>query len=376
LILSIDESYVRYDTLGLSDMHTLIMLDRDPLIMLNRDVFKLWEQYELWNHSPKFAALMEKATAGDADSQYDVAAAHDHGDHGVKKDNQAAFEWYLRAAKQGHIEAQCAIAWAYKNGAGVKADNRLAFEWYMKAAEQGDAQAQYNVGKAYVNGEGVEKDLKKAAKWISTININEVYVDDKYKMNKYYFPSAAFMALKEQASAGDTEAQYNVGLSYDNGNGVKKNTKKAFEWYLKAAEQGHAKAQFNVGYSYSGVSCSGNYGGGGYTGHFGYYGDHGNNLYCDPTSDFYRSPFNFDTNYFFWRDAQKSFNWYLKAAEQGHVEAQYNVGVLYEYAEGVEQNLKQAFEWYLKAANQRHAKAQYDLAWAYENGRGVNRKRG
>jgi len=39
-------------------------------------------------------------------------------------------------------------------------------------------------------------------------------------------------------------------VRYYNGQGVEKNTKIAFMWYLKAAEQGHVKAERNVGHCY------------------------------------------------------------------------------------------------------------------------------
>ena len=35
------------------------------------------------------------------------------------------------------------------------------------------------------------------------------------------------------------------------------------------------------------------------------------------------------------RDFGEAFNWFLKAAEQGHAAAQYNVGYLYQFGEGV-----------------------------------------
>lgn len=38
---------------------------------------------------------------------------------------------------------------------------------------------------------------------------------------------------------------------YDNGEGVKQDYIKAFEWYEKAAKQGFAMAQFNIGDMYA-----------------------------------------------------------------------------------------------------------------------------
>ena len=39
----------------------------------------------------------------------------------------------------------------------------------------------------------------------------------------------------------------NLGLSYDNGEGVPQDYKQAVKWYTLAAKQGHAKAQVNLG---------------------------------------------------------------------------------------------------------------------------------
>lgn len=49
------------------------------------------------------------------------------------------------------------------------------------------------------------------------------------------------------AATGNMAAQYNLGILYENGYGVKQNDSEAFEWYLKAAKQGHIDSQYNVG---------------------------------------------------------------------------------------------------------------------------------
>jgi hypothetical protein len=58
-------------------------------------------------------------------------------------------------------------------------------------------------------------------------------------------------------------------------------------------------------------------------------------------------------------------------AEQGNVEAQYNLGVMYKQGHGVIQDYKAAFKWFRKAAEQGHASAQYILGVSYGTGRGV-----
>ena len=49
---------------------------------------------------------------------------------------------------------------------------------------------------------------------------------------------------------------------------------------------------------------------------------------------------------------------YRKAADQGHAEAQFNLGVMYDEGRGVPQSDKEAAMWYRKAADQGHADAQ------------------
>jgi uncharacterized protein len=53
------------------------------------------------------------------------------------------------------------------------------------------------------------------------------------------------------AEQGDADAQYNLGLMYDEGQGVSENDKTAVKWYKLAAEQGNADAQVNLGVMYA-----------------------------------------------------------------------------------------------------------------------------
>ena len=71
------------------------------------------------------------------------------------------------------------------------------------------------------------------------------------------------------------------------------------------------------------------------------------------------------------QDDKQAVAWYRKAAEQGNVDAQYNLGVKYEYGKGVAQDYKQAVAWYRKAAEQGDVDAQRILGMMYDNGVGV-----
>ena len=118
----------------------------------------------------------------------------------------------------------------------------------------------------------------------------------------------AFKLWLPLAEQGDVAAQNNLGLMYENGQGVKQDYAEAVKWYRKAAEQGNANTQFNLGVMYSngkGVK----------------------------------------------QDDVEAVKWYRKAAEQGDASAQFNLGVSYYKGKGVKRNPSKAKEWFRKACD-------------------------
>ena len=70
-------------------------------------------------------------------------------------------------------------------------------------------------------------------------------------------------------------------------------------------------------------------------------------------------------------DDRQAVVWYRKAAEQGHASAQVSLGVMYDFGRGVPEDDRQAVVWYLKAAEQGHSGAQFNLGVMYDFGEGV-----
>ncbi len=68
-----------------------------------------------------------------------------------------------------------------------------------------------------------------------------------YKLGVYAMALREWRPLAEQGAAN---AQYNLGLMYRKGRGVRQDDAEAVGWYRKAAEQGYAKAQYNLGVMY------------------------------------------------------------------------------------------------------------------------------
>jgi uncharacterized protein len=71
------------------------------------------------------------------------------------------------------------------------------------------------------------------------------------------------------------------------------------------------------------------------------------------------------------RSLEKSYVWYLKAAEQNHPDATLAVGTSYFLGRGTVLDYTKAAHWYLKAAQQGDAAAQYLVASMFESATGV-----
>ena len=120
---------------------------------------------------------------------------------------------------------------------------------------------------------------------------------EDYNNGGYIKALNAFYSLAKEDNA---KAQYNVGLIYANGLGVKRDVAEAQKWYEKAAKQGNAPAQYNLGQLYQSVGIQ------------------------DPHA------------------YEKAKYWYEKAVEGGLKEAYTNLGVFYFQGLGVEKDHQKA----------------------------------
>lgn len=81
------------------------------------------------------------ARHGNAAAQCDLARLYCFGGE-MQQDQEAAAEWFLKAAKQGHVEAQINIAVLYAKGQGVPQDAVRALMWSIIAASHANHEAQ------------------------------------------------------------------------------------------------------------------------------------------------------------------------------------------------------------------------------------------
>ncbi|KAF9101743.1 hypothetical protein BGX27_011349 [Mortierella sp. AM989] len=241
------------------------------------------------NYIIAFEWFLRAATQGHTDAQDKLGCIYNNG-MGIPRDYSKAVEWYQLAANQGYAKSQCNLGFMYESGFGVAQDYTKAIELYRKASKQGYATAQCNLGYMYENGKGVIKDYGYAMDW-----------------------------YLKATKRGHARAQCNIGYMYERGTGVTKDYSEAVDWYQKSAEQGFSSAQCNLGYMY----------------------ENGKGVRA-----------NFTT----------AVKWYQKAADQGHARAQFNLGSMYKNGQGVPKDMAKAMEWWNKAARQGHSKAHRQLA--------------
>lgn len=158
--------------------------------------------------------LEAAANLGSGEASYNLGLILQQGREGVPIDHQVAFGWYLKAAGQGVVSAAQGVCEMYRRGWGVKKDFRQAQLWCERAAKQGDVLAQNIAGAlAYGGHPGAEVDHVAAVKWWS-------------------------MA----AAQGNADAEFLLGMAYEAGKGVPKNSSVSRKWYGQAAAHGQPDA--------------------------------------------------------------------------------------------------------------------------------------
>ncbi len=136
-------------------------------------------------------------------------------------------------AKNGDSLAQYQLGLIYNNGdkeKKIKPDIEKALKWYEKSAKQGNRDAML----AIVLLEESQNKLKSKRNESNNIEIKVKKLDLK--------DTALFNKLVKKAEKGDAKAQYQLGLIYNNGYGVKQDRKIALSWYKKSSKQGYKDA--------------------------------------------------------------------------------------------------------------------------------------
>jgi len=71
-----------------------------------------------------------------------------------------------------------------------------------------------------------------------------------------------------------------------------------------------------------------------------------------------------------------AFQWFKRAAEQGDVNAYLQIGLMYDFGQGVQQSFAQALRWYQRAAEKGDQRAMYLVGHMHDFGEGIPVDRG
>jgi len=218
----------------------------------------------------------------------------------------------------------------------------LLFELAEKKCGGLDGHVLYRLGSIYKHGHTVSKDEQRAKEYFSKAHelllkkaekgdpnaqcdLAIMYecgdgVPQDFELAVYWYQLAVEKSLDE--------ALCNLGYMHSSGNGIPKNTLLAVKYYKQAAEQGYPRALYNLGYMY----C------------------HGNGV-----------P----------EDKGEACRLYQLATEKGYCLAQHNLGFMYSNGFGVPKDKVKAIQYYTAASQQGNAMSSYNLGFIYQKGEGI-----
>ncbi|MBI2719674.1 MAG: SEL1-like repeat protein [Rhizobiales bacterium] len=186
-------------------------------------------------------------------------------------------------------------------------------------AEGGDANVQYRLGTLYRVG-----DLHALKTMLTAFSC--------CKGN----PTEGARWFLKAANQGLPEAQYEMGLAYQLGQGVPKDEQQSQIWYRKAIAQWTRKAVEHA-----------------------------------DTAAMVQIGLMYEIGRGVAKDEAEALKWYERAARLGNPSAEYEVGIAYLDGKIAEQDGLTALEWLTKAADQGHDLAAWRLGGMYEAGTGV-----
>lgn len=224
--------------------------------------------------------LRQAAQSGSADGQYLLGWLLAKG--ASRADDEQAFAWFLKAARQGHLGAQIAAAAHLLSGRGVAVDRHAAAEWLTRAAETRDPVAHFLLGRlregdgeqyvdqvvnsfriaaeaghreaqfalaAVLAKSAVDTDKSMAVEWFAKAHeaghkaaanrLGEMYRDGVGVSRQL---DRARKLFQEAAETGNVNAMYNLARMQNDGLGGQRDTRTALQWYSRAADEGHEEA--------------------------------------------------------------------------------------------------------------------------------------
>ena len=241
----------------------IFLLILAPIILITVSINKWRELFAPLRRSKyrkRFEKLRADAENGDIEAQFEYGRRMARIPDSSAETAAEAAGWFAKAAESGHDEAQYELGSLYINGTGVRLDLAEAVKWIRKAAEQGHTGALIDLGDMYETGDGVPEDIAEAAKCfrkageqgssLAQENMGWLYAEGRgvpqdsaeavnwfYKLIKQGFEDSVVLGwIQETSHQGLPEAQYLLGVMYNDGRGgLRPENIKAYMWLRIAA---------------------------------------------------------------------------------------------------------------------------------------------
>lgn len=265
---------------------------------------------DFWARSmPEMISLedrIEAAEAGDEHCIRALAEAYFNGDEEVDVDPEKCVYWYEKLAETGDSVAQFNMGLFCAKGFGRARDMSEALRWMERAAESGDEDAPeqietYRLMRKAEPGVAAGDAQAQADMARGLMKLGGVNLPDRE--NDY---SECVELAEKSAAQNNGDGLWLMALAYEHGRGVRKNIKKAAEYYQRGADVGHAPCMSSLGsMCLNGIGVE--------------------------------------------KNVEKGIELTQKSAMLGDGIGMYNLGRCYQFGTGVEESLEKAVEWYEKS---------------------------
>lgn len=231
-------------------------------------------------------AFRERAEAGDANAQYEMAFIENEYTDPMVDDGERSLAWLEKAANQGHPDAQLTLGLYFLFKTERKLlnkryesnrentpltlavtlvlakffdanDDQAAVKWLTRAADQNNPDGKLWLGYCHYHGFGIEQNYEVALELFkqaaafglsdAMILIAQIYIKGSGVEIDY---KEALIWLNKAIKLNNEYAFYLMGHIYANGKGVEKDKNRAFSWYEKAALLNVEEAQYLLAFNY------------------------------------------------------------------------------------------------------------------------------
>ncbi|KAL5249401.1 hypothetical protein ACHWQZ_G018301 [Mnemiopsis leidyi] len=332
------------------------------------------------NYRKAYALLQTASSQGNDKAKVLLGFAHLTGDHEpyVSHNTSLAYEMFEKAAKSGLPSAQRALGIMFSSGIEADSNQAKALLYYTFAALGGDSLAQMALAFRYWSGISVAQSCESALKYyrlvadtvarkVGSTGSGQVVLrirlmeEEESPQNSPLLDEDLVQYYQFLADKGDLQAQLGLGQLYlQGGRGIEKNIKLAQNYFSAAAKSGNTNAygfmgkismqlkEYDVALKYYKLATK------------------------DPMGQWgmgtlYYNGWGVDQDY------SQALTYFTLASQQGHTEAELQLGLMHLSGVGVKKDYGIALKHFNVASKSGHVLAFYNLGMMHAMGIGVMR---